>query len=133
MGTIACGNRLWRHAWRHRDGQGWATQVRPVDPARDRPEESLPAIDIPALISHLGCDRVDILKMDIERSEADVFQHPGEWLHRINNIAIELHDPECENVFFSAMQPFRFDSKRSGELTICGDIRLSVGATGAAK
>ncbi len=109
----------------YRDGQAWTTQVRPINPERDRADGGLNAFDIPALILRLGCTRVDILKMDIERSEAVVFRDPAHWLGRIRNIAIELHDTECEEIFFSAMQQCRFDLKRSGELTICRDISVS--------
>jgi FkbM family methyltransferase len=111
----------------YRDGEAWATQVLSVDPAHVDSIECVPALDLPSLISSLGCDRVDILKMDIERSEIEVFGNPDRWLPQINNIAIELHDAECEGVFFSALRSYRYDATHVGELTICRDVRLMVG------
>jgi FkbM family methyltransferase len=108
----------------YRDGRAWATQVRQMDPERDCAETSLTAFDIPALMHRLGCDQVDILKVDIERSEAILFGGACQWLKHVKNIAIELHDAECERIFFSAMQPYRFDLEGSGELTICRNIQL---------
>jgi FkbM family methyltransferase len=118
---------VWSHAadlrlvrGAYRDGGEWATQVRAVSES-ETPD--VRGVDMPTLIA-LGGDRpVDILKIDIERSELELFRNGAQrWLPSIRNIAIELHDEECEKAFFAALEPYRADLSRSGELTICRDI-----------
>jgi hypothetical protein len=94
------------------------------------------AIDMPTLLSHCRDGRADILKVDIERGETVVFKDASEWLHRIGNIAIELHDAECKFVFFASLRQFQCDVSYSGELTICRNIErrsaLAAAANGLA-
>jgi FkbM family methyltransferase len=120
---------VWSHAGRlalvrgeYGDGRAWATQVREVAAGEPDAADSFAATDIPSLLSLAG-GFADILKVDIERSEAVVFQGAPEWLPSVRNIAIELHDAECEQVFFAAMREYDFELVRSGELTICKNIR----------
>lgn len=78
------------------------------------------AVDIPYVMETFGWDRIDILKVDIERSERFVFQASAErWLPAVRNIAIELHDEECRRVFFQTVEPFCCEITEAGELTIC--------------
>jgi FkbM family methyltransferase len=108
----------------YRDGGAWATQVRAVGPEKECANAHLLSTDMPSLIRSCGRETVDILKIDIERSEAVVFQSgTDEWIPLVKNIAIELHDEECARVFAAAMKPYDFDLLRSGELTICREIR----------
>jgi FkbM family methyltransferase len=120
---------VWSHPTRlalargvYGDGREWATQVREINP--NEATHDLLAIDMPTLLSLCGNGRADILKVDIERSETVVFQDASQWLHLIGNIAIELHDVECENIFFTSLRRFRCDITRSGELTICRNLEL---------
>jgi FkbM family methyltransferase len=105
-----------------RDSLEWSTQVR-------RPAEGdiadIEAWDVGTLIDIAGAEKVDLLKVDIERGEIAVFGPKSrEWLPRVRNICIELHGHDCEQIFFSALADFDYDSERSGELTICRNLRL---------
>ena len=54
-------------------------------------------------------DRIDILKVDIEGAEREVFQDPSAWLDRVDALIIELHDrvkPGCGLSFYSATRGF---------------------------
>lgn len=95
-------------------GKEWGTQVRAsADGATN-------AIDIPSL----GLPTIDILKVDIEGSELEVFGNEAAgWLKSVRNIAIELHTPECERVFRQALDGFQFTEVLSGELVVCSNIR----------
>ena len=122
---------VWSHPARlklirggYRDGGAWATQVGAVGPAEQSQDPQLLSTDIPSLIRSCERQSVDILKIDIERSEVVVFRSGTEdWIPRVKNIAIELHDEECAQVFATAMSPYEFDLGHSGELTICRNIR----------
>ena len=84
-----------------RPEQAWGIEVRPCQEG-ETPE--LNAIDIKSLLEEFRIDRVDILKVDIEKAEMEVFScNYQEWLNKVNHIAIELHGKECEQVFFKAL------------------------------
>ena len=78
------------------------------------------AVGIGTLLAESGHERISILKIDIERAERFVFQSNFEyWLPRVDNLLIELHDQECEDVFWKAIQDQPFTIGTAGELTIC--------------
>jgi FkbM family methyltransferase len=104
----------------YRDGRGWAIRV---EEASEGQEPDVNAIDIESILRESGCTSIDLLKMDIERSEIEVFSRNYKyWLDRTKNIVIELHDSECESVFFNAMSDYDYRLQKSGELTVCLDI-----------
>lgn len=100
----------------YRDGREWTIQVQ--EHATDE-ESDITAVDIGSLLSQSEFQRIDILKVDIERAEAVVFARNYEnWIDRVDTFLIELHDSECREVFLSALQSGIFEFSRSGELTI---------------
>lgn len=103
------------------DGNEWGIEVRAVRPGEPG---TVDAIDIPSL----GLPQIDLLKVDIEGSEVSLFG-PGAaaWLPSVANIAVELHGPECERVFFAALEGYDYALARSGELTICRNLRRRAG------
>ena len=110
-------NRCTRLALDYTDGNDWGVKVR-----QSRPGEvgEIEAIDLPSL----GLERIDILKIDIEGSEADLFSETVEaWLPTVSNIAIELHGPQCENRFRDAMADYDYALTYCGQLTICRGIK----------
>lgn len=103
-----------------RDGREWSFQARPADPGE--PVE-FDAVTIPDLIRRSGFPRIDILKMDIEAAEEEVFRTgTAEWLPLVRTLVIELHGPACERAVFEALDGMDFTTARSGELTV---IRLT--------
>jgi FkbM family methyltransferase len=102
-------------------GTGWAARVRRAEPGED---PDIDATDMPSLLALTSDGRVDLLKIDIEWSELDVFREGSTaWLSSVDNIAIELHDAECKDVFFRALAGYRFELSEFGELTFCRGIR----------
>ena len=100
-----------------RPERAWGIQVRPCQEG-ETPE--LNAIDMRSLLEEFRIDSVDILKVDIEKAEMEVFScNYQEWLNKVNYIAIELHGKECEKVFFKALSSKKYDSWSAGELTFC--------------
>ena len=105
------------------DGREWATQVGELS-EEERTSMGVQAWDVGSLIDMSGDSTVDLLKIDIERAELSVFgESAGSWLHRVRNICIELHGKDCEEVFFAALKDFDYELGRSGELTICRNLR----------
>jgi FkbM family methyltransferase len=88
------------------------------------------AVSIPAIIDSAGDIPVDLLKMDIEKAELEVFRAAElEWLAKVKNIAIELHGAAERNAFTAALEPYRCESMESGELTICRNITPAASPT----
>lgn len=105
------------------EGKEWGVKVRvPASGDGSRIE----AIDIPSL----GLERIDLLKIDIEGSEIELFRdgNAAGWLPTVKNIVIELHGPECEEVFFAALRDYEYDLSSAGELTLCTNLRLRAAA-----
>ncbi|MDX1932826.1 MAG: FkbM family methyltransferase [Capsulimonadales bacterium] len=103
---------------RDRDGVAdWGVMVRELRPGE---EADVEAVDIDTLMADFGFPRIDLLKIDIEYSERVLFRRGYEdWLRRTRNIIIELHDADCERVFFEALKPYRTRLVRSGEYVFC--------------
>jgi FkbM family methyltransferase len=103
------------------DGREWGRQVKKPSDLNDG---FVQAWDVATLIDKSGLAEIDLLKVDIERAELEVFGESAKtWLPRVRNICIELHGPDCEKRFFEALSDFDFELQNSGELTICRDIQ----------
>lgn len=83
--------------------------------------DSIKGISIDAILSTFNIDKIDILKIDIECSEKELFSTNYEkWLPKTKMIIIELHDwisPGCGEIFFKAIQK----SIPNYRYTICGE------------
>jgi FkbM family methyltransferase len=105
-----------------RDGREWSRQVLPAGPVMA--EAWVEAWDIPSLLEMAGGEPIDIMKIDVERSELDIFGNGAEsWLPKVRNICIELHGRDCEDAFFGALSGFQYELRHSGELTVCLNLR----------
>ena len=77
------------------------------------------AVTIPGILREMDAARIDILKLDIEGAEYELFKTGAEsWLGAIRQIVIELHDryrPGCSQVFYAAIGRFPFAQEIRGE------------------
>jgi hypothetical protein len=65
---------------------------------------------IPEIMTRYGMDRIDLLKMDIEGAELEVFEGWNEWIDRIGSMVIEIHEdlrPGCLAAVMNAKGSFR--------------------------
>ncbi len=107
-----------------RDGRDWATQVA-AQSAQEITNAAVQSWDMQSLIEMTGADNIDLLKIDIERAEIEVFGNSDcSWLRKVRNICIELHGEDCEHVFFEALKDYEYKLECAGELTICRNLRL---------
>jgi Methyltransferase FkbM domain len=71
------------------------------------------------LLNRYNVPQVDILKLDIEGAEREVFAHNAEqWLDKVRVIGIELHDrwvPGCSRAFYQAVCGYDFNHTIIGE------------------
>jgi len=99
------------------DGREWARTVRE---ARQGEQAMFTATDIGTLLAASGQERISVLKIDIEGSEKVVFaSNYRHWLEKVDNLVIELHGPDCEAAFRTAIAPYDFEVTQCDELTVC--------------
>ena len=75
---------------------------------------------ISKLLAESGFDEIDLLKVDIEGAEKEVFGAPDvdEWLSKVKVLIIELHDRMkrgCSNAFFKAVSKYKWFFAFRGE------------------
>ena len=100
---------------KYRDGRHWATQVSAEVDASDQTVRSLTVRDV---LDEQGWKVLDLLKMDVEGAEREIFAANTSFLSSTRCCVIELHGPECERAFESAIAPYPNKIRRDGELTI---------------
>lgn len=80
------------------------------------------AVSIGDLVSQFNISKIDILKIDIEGAEKEVFQSGYEdWMGITESIFIELHDwikPDTSKTFFKAIINYNYMLSTNGELLI---------------
>jgi FkbM family methyltransferase len=72
---------------------------------------AVPGITVDELMKKFALEEIDILKMDIEGSEKEVFSGDCSWLSRTKMLIIELHERMRSGVnaaFFLAIAPYNF-------------------------
>lgn len=67
---------------------------------------------------------MNILKVDIEHAELELFRNGAPWMKSVDNLAIELHDIECTNV-----SKYECQSIVEGEVTYCFNIKQKAAAS----
>ena len=99
----------------------WGFQtIDPLDREMSQPAQILdkvPALTVDRIMAEYGINYVDILKVDIEGSEREVFEQTPQWINQVGLIVIELHDrlrPGCSEAFFHATRGFEYEH-RQGE------------------
>lgn len=92
----------------------WMFRVRETQPK----EGSFESVTIPDILEQSHAGQVDILKLDIEGAEKELFSVNPAWLGEVNVLIIELHDqykPGCSESFYSAVSKYGFTEFRRGE------------------
>lgn len=67
--------------------------------------DEVPAVTLDALMKTLGIANIDVLKMDIEGAEREVFKNSSAWINQVGTFMVELHEnyqAGCEEAFYQA-------------------------------
>jgi FkbM family methyltransferase len=94
----------------------WGYQTRPME--GEEGAATVAAFSIPTLLRQQGWQRINLLKIDIEGAERHLFSGDTDWLGRVDELVIELHDreePGCSNSLFRALEPYAFRLEPAGE------------------
>ncbi|MET0313599.1 MAG: FkbM family methyltransferase [Hansschlegelia sp.] len=91
------------HLFDRRTGPwGFTVVEKPTDKATVDTIETVKGLTVPEIMERFGAKGVDVLKVDIEGGELELFQNSSEWVDRVGAILVELHDrivPGCTEVF----------------------------------
>lgn len=85
-------------------------------------EKGLISTSIDSLLVKYHWDKIDLVKIDIEGSEEQVFSSQFNWLACTRNLVIELHDhyaPMASTNLIRALSNFEIELKWQGENLIC--------------
>lgn len=81
-------------------------------------DDGISAITIDELMKQYNISFIDILKIDIEGAEKEVFSNQPTWLSDVGIVIIELHDTKkvgCSRSFYTSIEPFVINEFRKGE------------------
>ncbi len=85
--------------------------------------ETFKALSIPDIMAQYRAEEIDILKLDIEGAEKEVFTSDYDrWLPKTKILIIELHDwmkEGCSSAFIKAMVNYNFTIHPRGENLVC--------------
>ena len=97
------------------DGTSWAFRV-----DEGNKTGNVKAVTLSTLLNEFGILKVDILKMDVEGAEKEIFENTAsDWLPRVRILCIELHDrirPGAARAVYSKAVAFPFFKESRGEL-----------------
>jgi FkbM family methyltransferase len=105
-----------------RDKKEWSVRVEETD------SQGLLAVTVNNLIKQHNWEFIDILKIDIEGAEKEVFTAEiadVSFLSKTKCIAIEIHDEfNCREAINTILKQYHFDCFNAGELTIGVNTKL---------
>lgn len=83
--------------------------------SREAAVETVPAFNMPSILSCFELPRADVLKIDIEGAETEVFARTPEWVGRVGMFVIELHGDQAREAFTAATSSLDAVRYRHGE------------------
>ena len=107
-------------------GQGdWALRVAESDSAdAGHPEscsQEIRAVTINEIRKEYDIDKIDLLKVDVEGSEKEIFADADSWISFVDAICIELHDrfkTGCSRSFYAAAKDFPIELRRGEDVLV---------------
>jgi FkbM family methyltransferase len=115
---------VWRESgtiWLTDPGRGaWGLQVSKSHVgAQDH--DGTRAITVDEIMKEFDLDRIDLLKVDVEGSETEIFDTSSSWLPFVDVICIELHDRfkvGCSRSFYKAVEEFPIEIRRNEDVLV---------------
>lgn len=114
------GEKSWALRFTASDGEREASGTGEAPSIQEASSVSAMSIDE---VSEVGLSGVpfDLVKIDIEGAEQEVFAAGGRWLEQAQSIIVECHDrlvPGCEATVLQAASHQKFTPRRSGEYLV---------------
>ncbi len=95
----------------------WAFMTQAPDasmPPKGKPVHKIRAITVDAVIDEFRLGKIDILKIDIEGAEKEVFADTSSWIEKVDAIIVELHEhmkSGCIRSFYNGSNGFDHEWK----------------------
>ena len=90
----------------------WGFMTQAADSVDERLGDSLHEVQgmtVDTIMREHGIERIDILKIDIEGAEREVFRDPSSWLGKVDALIVELHErmkSGCNRAFYNSTSGF---------------------------
>ncbi len=101
------------------DASNWAFTAAE---AAQNSTHKIEAVGVHDLMQQFGVSEIDLLKIDIEGGEVEVFSANTEnWIEHVKTMAVELHDrfrPGCTGALEMATSKINYERNQRGEYTI---------------
>ena len=82
--------------------------------------DEIDCTSVPELFDTFKFDRIDILKMDVEGAETEIFRTDAEqWLPRVDHVLVEVHGPEAERVVLATLRDAAFLIRQHRSVYYC--------------
>ncbi len=99
----------------------WGFRIAPPDAQGASPGRrwTVPGVTISSVMKDNGIDFIDLLKLDVEGAEKELFENSTAWINRVGSIAVETHDwfkQGCRDSMLAATKGFGTRWER-GEIT----------------
>lgn len=104
--------------------------LRTVRAVPEQVDATVDAVTMESLLRRLGLEAIDLLKVDIEGAECELFEHPAPWIQRVRIMAVELHDrfrPGCTDALMHAVRlgGFTHEIRRGEHRAFCRQADLA--------
>lgn len=80
--------------------------------------DAIPIITVRDFLRLAGVERFDLVKIDIEGAETEVFGRATDWLDHVDNLVIEIHGQQARDVVMQALAGYTYVHTVSHELDI---------------
>jgi FkbM family methyltransferase len=101
----------------------WSLRVEPAA-AGVAQDQTVEGLTMPDILARAGIESdIDLIKIDIEGAEAEVFRTPPSWLQSTHHLVIELHNDAARTIFAAALSGYDYTRHESGESTVIRDLR----------
>jgi FkbM family methyltransferase len=85
-------------------------------------ENSTHAVTIENIMNQFQINIIDVLKIDVEGAEKEIFSTSDNWINKVRFISIELHDQTDKNVskpFYDSINKVKHKIYQQGENVMC--------------
>jgi FkbM family methyltransferase len=99
----------------------WGLQVADAGGRTAAADGLVRAVTIDEVIKEYNLERIDLLKVDVEGSEKEIFGDASAWISMVDTICIELHDrfkSGCSRSFFGAVDEFPIERRRNEDVLV---------------
>ena len=86
--------------------------------------KSVRAVTITDIMRDYDLEKIDLLKVDVEGSEKEIFANANPWIAFVEAICLELHDrfkAGCSRSFFQAVDDFPIELRRGEDVLVVRD------------